>query len=234
MDVFDALAPGQGEVSAVHRNRMMRRAAWLVASVALAASYSLVSPPMAMASAGTFQGGNIDPTNALIAQSQGTAEDGTKIYIISDSYGLISHVCRAIGTYKGVQAVVCSDLYAQPDAFAGKIDVYAIAEAYCQVVTDGSVYPECEWAGAEFSLVMPDGWTSPLSGYTCQAFTAPSCSYTYRNFFEGEQVIAAGACPELWTDVYGGPGVHVTGVSLPGDVDEFTISDLTTARAVIC
>jgi hypothetical protein len=194
-----------------------------------------VAPSGAMASGGAFFGGNIDPTTAPIATPQGTAADGTKIYEISKSSGLIAHQCRAIGTYKGVGAVFCADLYAQPDATAGKIDVYAIVEAYCEVATDPSAYPQCAGANSEFLLIRSDGWKSSESDISCGSGFPTACSSNYRNFFEFEQVIAAGACPELWTDAYGMAGGNGTSsIELPGDVFEFTESDLTTARAEIC
>jgi len=209
-----------------------RKAMWLVVLATLAAALSLAAPPRAMASAGAFWGGSIDPTSAPVATAQGTAADGTKIYIISKSSGLLAHTCRSIGTYKDVGAVICSDLYAQPDATAGKIDVYAIAEAYCQ---DNSVYPECASASGYFDLERSDGWSTPIAYYSCDVHTAgDTCSATYRNFFEQKQVIAAGACPELWTDLMGVDTGGTTTVELPGDVLEYAQSDLDTARAEIC
>ncbi len=214
------------------KNFTMKKVSLIATVIAMVAALSIVIAPKAFATGPTYMDGNIDPTNGIIAQSTGTANDGTKIYSISSSnYGLIAHACRSIGTYKGVSAIVCSDLYAQPDATAGKLDVWSIAELYCQ---NGSIYPECPYAWAHVYLARSDGWESGDLYDGCEVGGTYVCSTNSRNFVERKQVIASGACPEYWTDVSGEATGAPAVMEVPGDVQYETQSDLDTARGIIC
>ncbi len=224
--------PTRETESAVLKKITKGKAAWAAAFIAAIAAVSIATAPTAFATGPAYFGGDINPTNGQIAQQTGTANDGTKLYTISSSnYGLIAHACRSIGTYKGVSAIVCSDLYAQPDATAGKLDVWYIAEMYCQ---DGSSYPECPFAQPTIFLERSDGWSAGGTFSACQVGGTFVCSTNSRNFFELHQVIAAGACPEYWTELAGQNDGGPAYLEVPGDVQYQTESDLDTARGVIC
>jgi hypothetical protein len=121
-------------------------------------------------------------------------------YITPTNYGYLSgiHACLPLGNDGTNQAVECADLWAGPDPTPGLVDVYPVAEGYCQNLSDHNSYPKCSFISLELELAQGNGAVGDIFGGECGASSAP-CGTNRRNYFDGYVLTIGGCDPEPGT-----------------------------------
>jgi hypothetical protein len=77
------------------------------------------------------------PGPDVVAVNDGTAN---QYQIWGGNFGLVAHDYADLGSYETTDAVSCADVYALPVPNTKDVDIYAMAEGYCQ--GDGTL-PRC-------------------------------------------------------------------------------------------
>jgi hypothetical protein len=143
-------------------------------------------------------------------------------------------------SYETTDAVACADLYALAIPGTKDVNIYAIAEGYCQ--GSDSTLPQCTAVGDYYYYEIDHAINlgqPPFTGI-CGVHTAyGSCNSGSRNYFYTKiatldndddcHTFMAGLVPE--DDIVNGP---YTQIELPGDAWRTLYSQLTTPDVSVC
>lgn len=223
-------------------SRRLVTGALALASVAAMLVTGMLTSPVSAAEAGTAPAVNSPGLAAQLprllnspAKPTATTASGIPIWHIT-SAELIGHTCRALGNYGTNQGVECADILAGPGATAGTVDIWPVAEAYCENLANRSFEPQCANAVMIMTLNSPLQHTiNGVAIMACGHANGP-CAVNNRNYLIGNEYTVsgcntnAGGPNEFWSVIQ-----TDSSVQLPGsDKTVTSTSNLASSHAIIC